>query len=74
MADSALDPELRRTVERARVLARERGELLNGPSGMAGVDLSPGARAALTDWVRSGDYERAVQAILAGDPDIATQR
>jgi hypothetical protein len=74
MADSALEPELRRTVEQARVLARQRGELLDGPSGVAGVDLSPAARAALTDWVTSGDYERAVQAIVADDPDIATQR
>jgi hypothetical protein len=53
MADSALDPELRRTVERARVLARERGELLEGPSGVAGPDLSPEAKRALASGCRA---------------------
>jgi hypothetical protein len=73
MADSALDPELRRTVERARVLAREQGELLEGPSGIAGSDLPAEAKKALAEWVSSGDYDRAVAEITADDPDISTQ-
>lgn len=68
-----LDPELQRIVERARAAARERGELVDGPSGIAGDDLSPEARAALADWVASGDYDRIVAEITADDPDIATQ-
>ncbi len=68
-----LDPELQRVVERARAAARERGELLDGPSGIAGDDLSPEAKAALAEWVSSGDYDRIVAEITANDPDIATQ-
>lgn len=67
-----LDPALQRTVERARAAARERGELLDGASGISGHDLSPAARAALADWVASGDYDRIVAEVTAGDPDIAT--
>jgi hypothetical protein len=69
-----LDPALQRTVERARAAARERGELLDRPSGIAGHDLSPEARAALGDWVASGDYDQVVEALTADDPDIRTQR
>lgn len=68
-----LDPELQRVVERARAAARERGELLDEPSGIAGDDLSPEAKAALAEWVSSGDYDRIVAEITANDPDIATQ-
>ncbi len=68
-----LDPEFRETVERARTRARERGELLDGPSGVSGDGLSQEARAALADWVASGDYDRIVAEITAGDPDISTQ-
>jgi hypothetical protein len=68
-----LDPELQSTVERARKQASERGELLDGPAAPFSADLSPAARAALADWVTSGDYDRAVAEITAGDPDLATQ-
>lgn len=40
---------------------------------MPSIDLSPAARAALADWVASGDYDRAVAEITADDPDLATQ-
>lgn len=73
MADTALDPELRRTVERARALARERGELLEGPSGIAGADLPDEAKKTLAEWVSSGDYDRTIAELTADDPDIATQ-
>jgi len=68
-----LNPELQRVVERARTEARQRGELLDGPSGIAGEDLSPEAKAALAQWVASGDYDRIVAEIAANDPDVATQ-
>ncbi len=69
----ALNPELLSVVERARTLARERGELVDGPSASPTGDLSPAARGALADWVASGDYDRAVAEITANDPDLATQ-
>jgi hypothetical protein len=69
-----LDPNLERIVERSRAAARVRGELLDGPSGIAGDDLSPAARAVLADWVASGDYDRIVAEITAHDPDIRTQQ
>ena len=68
-----LDPELQSIVERARKQAGERGELLDGPAAPFSTDLSPAARAALADWVTSGDYDRAVAEITADDPDLATQ-
>jgi hypothetical protein len=68
-----LGPELQLVVDRARAQARRRGELLDEPSGVPSTDLSDAARAALTDWISSGDYDRAVADITADDPDIATQ-
>jgi len=68
-----LDAELQSVVERARRQARERGELVDGPSELPPDDLSPAARAALADWVASGDYDRAIAVITADDPDLATQ-
>ncbi len=68
-----LDPELERIIDDARSRARERGELLTAPTGMVSGGLSDAARAALVDWVSSGDYGRAVEAITADDPDLATQ-
>lgn len=68
-----LDPELQAVVERARALARERGELRDGPGAPPSEGLSPAARAAVADWVDSGDYDRAVAEIVADDPDLQTQ-
>lgn len=68
-----LDPELQEIVDRARVAARERGELRDEPSGMPANDLSPEAKAAVAQWVASGDYDRVVAEITADDPDLATQ-
>lgn len=68
-----LDPELQAVVERARVLARERGELRDGPGASPSEGLSPAVRAAVADWVDSGDYDRAVAELVADDPDLQTQ-
>jgi len=68
-----LDPELQSVVDRARVLARERGELLDGPGTPPSDGLSPAIRAAVADWLDSGDYDRAVAEIVADDPDLQTQ-
>ncbi|HXH59106.1 hypothetical protein [Iamia sp.] len=68
-----LDPELQAVVERARELARERGELLDGPWAPPTDPLPEAAREALRDWVASGDYDRTVAEIVANDPDMQTQ-
>jgi hypothetical protein len=54
-------------------LARERGELLDGPGAPPSEGLSPAIRAAVADWVKSGGYDRAVAEIVADDPDLQTQ-
>lgn len=69
-----LDPELQAAVERARVQARERGELRDGPWAPPSEPLVESARDALRDWVSSGDYDRAVAEVVAGDPDVQTQQ
>lgn len=68
-----LDPDLQAAVERARELARERGELRDGPWSPPSEPLPESARDALRDWVSSGDYDRAVAEVVAGDPDVQTQ-
>lgn len=68
-----LDPELQAVVERAREMARERGELRDAPWTPPSDPLPAEAREALRDWVDSGDYDRAVAELLADDPDLATQ-
>ncbi len=51
-----------------------RGFGLVGEGWSASVDpLPPEASAVLKDWVDSGDYDRAVEEIVADDPDLATQ-
>jgi hypothetical protein len=68
-----LDPGLQAVVERARELARERGELLDRPWTPPADPLPEAAREALRDWVDSGDYDRAVAEIVADDPDMQAQ-
>jgi len=68
-----LDGDLERIVDRARAQAQARGELVVAPTGVLSAGLSDAARAALSDWVSSGDYDRAVESITADDPDLATQ-
>ena len=68
-----LDPEFQALVERARAEARESGELPDVPWSASEDPLPAEARAALIDWVDSGDYDRAVAEIVADDPDLATE-
>lgn len=65
-----LDPEFQSVVNRARRLARDRGELRDGPWVGPSDPLPADAKAALRDWVESGDYDRAVAEIVAGDHDL----
>jgi len=67
-----MSPALEAAVERARRQAMDAGELLT-PAPYVAPDLDPAVRAALLDWKASGDYERAVAAIAAEDPDLATE-
>lgn len=68
-----IDPELQAIVERAREQARRQGELRDEPWAPDHEPLPADARAVLRDWVTSGDYDRAVSAIVANDPDLATE-
>ena len=72
-AEPKFDPELQAIVERARVLARERGELRDGPWTGPDEPLPDGVKPVLRDWIDSGGYDRAVAEITADDPDIQTQ-
>lgn len=69
---SSLDPEHRRLIERLQREVREEQAGLPVPP-LEIPHLSSAARAVLSDWVTSGDYDRAVAEITADDPDIATQ-
>lgn len=66
------DPEFQAVVDRARKLARDRGEILDGPGPPPSEGISPAIRAAIADWVDSGDYDRAVAELVADDPDLQT--
>ncbi|MGH9136166.1 MAG: hypothetical protein ACRD0G_03850 [Acidimicrobiales bacterium] len=68
-----MSPELAVTVDRARRLAAEAGELRSTPAGSPGSPLPAEAKAALVDWKTSGDYDAAVAEVVAQDPDLATQ-
>lgn len=73
MASMNLGPELEALVDRLRAEAREQGEIPSTPRSASLDPLPPEARAVLIDWVESGDYDRAVAEIVAGDPDLALQ-
>lgn len=68
-----LSPELNRAVERARVGAREAGELLDPPTAPPQSPLSPEVRSVLAEWKASGDFDRALAEVIADDPDLASQ-
>lgn len=68
-----VDPEFQAAVERAREQPRERGELRDGPWAPPSDPLPESARDAPRDWVSSGDYDRVVAEVVAGDPDMQTQ-
>ena len=67
------DLDLMEVVERARRQAERSGELLATPSGRPSDSIDPEARAALARWAAGGGYERALDAVIAFDPDLADQ-
>jgi hypothetical protein len=67
------DLDLIDVVERARRQAALAGELLAGPSGRISDSVDPDARTALARWAATGGYRRALDAVLADDPDLADQ-
>ena len=68
-----ISPELAAVVAAAREAAAEAGELRPAPTHAPAPVLSPEVRAAVADWRSSGDYDRTVAEIVAGDPDLATE-
>jgi hypothetical protein len=70
---SKLDAELKETARRGRDRAARDGELVSAGN-LAGIPRLPAeVRAALREWVSSGEYEAAVDQIAKEDPDLATQ-
>lgn len=67
-----LGPELEALVDRLRAEAREHGEIPSTPRSISFEPLPQEAHAVLIDWVKSGDYDRAVAEIVADDPDLRT--
>jgi len=67
------DLDLMEVVKRARRQAERSGELLALPSGRPSDSIDPEARAALARWAAGGGYERALEAVIAADPDLADQ-
>ena len=68
-----ISPELAAVVAAAREAAAEAGELQSAPTHAPAPVLSADVRAVVADWRSSGDYDRAVAEIVAGDPDLATE-
>ena len=73
MAEMKLDPEPQALVERARAEACEQGKLHDTPGAASDDPLSAEERAALIDWVESGDYDRAIAEFVADDPGLTSQ-
>ena len=65
--------DLLEVVKRARRQAERSGELLATPSGRPSDSIDPEARAALARWAAGGGYERALDVVIAADPDLADQ-
>jgi hypothetical protein len=73
MPRQSLDPELATVVERGRRLAEELGELRPRRIGTYRSAFTDEARAIVADWQRDGGYERALDEIATGDPDLAVE-
>jgi len=67
------DSELAAVVARARDRAREAGELQVGGSPTVASVLDPAARKIVAAWIRDGGFDRALAAVAADDPDLATR-
>ena len=67
------DSELAAVVARARRRAREAGELQAPGTPTVESVLDPAAREIVVAWIRGGGFDRALAAVAADDPDLATQ-
>ena len=71
---SVVDPELAAVVARARSLAVQSGELLDGSGiGDLAATVPAEARPLLAQWLRDGGYAAALAQIVADDPSLATE-
>ena len=73
MTSRVLAPSLAAAVDRAKDQARASGELRVTPVGEPDSPFEPDERALIAAWRSSGEYDRIVADIVAGDPDLATQ-
>jgi hypothetical protein len=67
-----LDPELAAVVERARKRAAAAGELTPA-RGELGPTLRPEVGELILQLLRDGTYAKAVERIVAEDPELADQ-
>jgi hypothetical protein len=68
-----MGPELAEAVKRARVAAREAGQLLPPRTSAPESPLTPEERRIVAEWHSSGDFDRAVEELVIDDPDLRTQ-
>ncbi len=73
MSSLHLDPDLAQVVARARHRAEAAGELDVAPISEFRSPLSTAARQVLAEWLASGEYRRAVRAVIAEDPELADE-
>lgn len=73
MTHPTMSPALAAAVERAQAEARAAGELLPEPAGPVESPFDAAEREVIAAWHSSGEYERIVVDIVAGDPEIASQ-
>lgn len=67
-----LPPDLRRAVEQARRAVAEEHRATPPASGQIGSWLTGEERAAVRDAVAEGAYAAAVAAVVADEPDLAS--
>ena len=63
--------DLKALAERARKGAQGAGELRPPRTGPLAIDLPDEVRQAIDQDLRSGEYRRAADDAVAGDPDLA---
>jgi hypothetical protein len=73
VVNRVIAPALAAVVERARGQAAASGELLSQSASSTPSPFDSEERELIAAWHASGEYDHIVAAIVAHDPDLATQ-
>ena len=73
MTSRVLTPALAAAARRATTEAAAAGELRPAPAGSTATRFDQGERELILAWRSSGEYDRILADIVAGDPDLATR-